>query len=143
MSHTIHQLYHHFIWATHSRKPLISREWRLLLKIISEKKNLRGGFTSTKTGDGPRLSRRPLSATVLISDFVGKVKGAISHRVNRHIKPTFKLQWQEGCGVDSLRCDDLEKVYHYIDHQEDHHRSRKVSSSLGSTRTMTGLKPLR
>jgi REP element-mobilizing transposase RayT len=71
-----------------------------------------------------------LSPTVLISDFIGKVKGATSFRVNRDIRPRFKLHRQEGCGVLSLRGDDLEKVCHYVDHQEEHHRSRKVSSLL-------------
>ena len=71
-----------------------------------------------------------LSPTVLISDFVNKVKGATSSRVNRNIKPKFKLHWQEGYGVLSLRLNDLEKVYHYVDHQEDHHRIRKLSSLL-------------
>jgi putative transposase len=132
MSHTFHQLYYHFIWATHSREPFISREWRPeLLNIINDEVNLRGGIPLRHNAmpDHVHLVAR-LPPTVLISDFVGKVKGATSFRVNRQIKPRFKLQWQEGYGVLSLRRDDLEKVYHYVDNQEEHHRSRKISSLL-------------
>src|SRR5215467_8887162 len=117
MSHTFHQLYYHFVWATHSREPLIAREWRPeLLMIINEEVKLRGGLPLRHNAmtDHVHLVVR-LPPTVLISDFVGKVKGATSFRVNRHINPKFKLQWQEGYGVLSLRIDDLEKVYHYVD----------------------------
>ncbi len=37
MGHAYHQLYYHFAWSTHSRVPLIRRDWRpQLLKIINE-----------------------------------------------------------------------------------------------------------
>jgi len=132
MSHTFHHLYYHFVWATHSREPLIAREWRPeLLNIINEEVKLRGGVPLRHNAmpDHVHLVAR-LSPTVLISDFVGKVKGATSFRVNRHIGPRFKLQWQEGYGVLSLRSADLEKVCHYVDDQEEHHRTRKTSVLL-------------
>src|ERR1043166_4478462 len=75
MSHTFHQLYYHFIWATHSREPLIAREWRPeLLNIINDEVKLRGGIPLRHNAmpDHVHLVAR-LSPTVLISDFVGKV----------------------------------------------------------------------
>lgn len=149
MSHTFHQLYYHFVWATHSREPLIVRDWRPeLLNIINEEVKLRGGIPLRHNAmpDHVHLVAR-LSPTVLISEFIGRVKGATSFRVNRHIRPRFKLQWQEGYGVLSLRTDDLEKVYDYIDHQEEHHRTRKLSLLLEAVETDddwpqgVGLKP--
>jgi putative transposase len=132
MSHTFHQLYYHFIWATHSREPLIDRVWRPdMLQIINDEVKLRGGLPLRHNAmtDHVHLVVR-LSPTVLISDFIGKVKGATSFRVNRNIRPKFKLRWQEGYGVLSLRSADLERVYHYVDHQEEHHRSQKTSVLL-------------
>ena len=137
MSHTFHQLYFHFIWATHSREPLIDRAWRPeLLQIINDEVKIRGGLTLRHNAmpDHVHLVGR-LPPTVLISDFIGKVKGATSFRVNRQLKPKFKLQWQEGYGVLSLRQDDLEKVCQYVDHQEEHHRSAKVSALLETWET--------
>lgn len=37
MSHTFHQLYYHFIWATHDRAPILERAWRpQFLEILNE-----------------------------------------------------------------------------------------------------------
>jgi REP element-mobilizing transposase RayT len=58
------------------------------------------------------------------------VKGATSYRVNREIKPRFKLSWQEGYGVLSLRKDEVESVSRYIDRQEEHHRKGHLSVLL-------------
>ena len=45
MSHTFHQLYYHFIWATHARDPLIDRGWRpQMLNIINEEVKNKGGL---------------------------------------------------------------------------------------------------
>jgi REP element-mobilizing transposase RayT len=72
---------------------------------------------------------------VVVADFVGQLKGATSFRVNKEIRPKFKLQWQEGYGVVSLRKDEIEKVSRYIDGQEGHHRSGKVSILLEMVET--------
>ena len=105
MSHVFHQLYYHFTWATHSREPLIDRTWRAeLLHIINEEVKTRGGFPLRHNAmpDHTHVLCR-LPPTLLISDFVGQLKGATSFRVNKEIRPQFKLQWQEGYGVVSLR----------------------------------------
>jgi REP element-mobilizing transposase RayT len=132
MSHVFHQLYYHFAWATHSREPLIDRVWRAeLLQIINEEVKTRGGFPlrhSAMPDHAHVLCRLP--PTLLIADFVGQLKGATSFRVNKEIQPRFKLQWQEGYGVVSLRQDEIEKVSRYIDRQEDHHRRGNLSDLL-------------
>jgi REP element-mobilizing transposase RayT len=74
-----------------------------------------------------------LPPTVRICDFIGQVKGAASHRVNEEIKPKFRLQWQDGYGVLTIRKDELEKVSRYIDNQETHHGTGKLSELLERT----------
>ena len=71
-----------------------------------------------------------LPPTVLLADFIGQLKGATSFRVNKEIKPRFKLRWQEGYGVLTLRKDEIEKVSRYIDRQEEHHRRGNLSQVL-------------
>jgi putative transposase len=132
MSHTFHQLYYHFVWATHSREPLIDRAWRPdLLHIVNDEVKIRGGLPLRHNAmpDHVHLVVR-LPPTVLISEFIGRVKGATSFRVNRDLRPKFKLRWQEGYGVLSLRREELERVFHYVDNQEEHHRSGKMSALL-------------
>ena len=67
---------------------------------------------------------------MLVTEFIGQVKGATSFRVNKEIHPKFKLQWQEGYGVLTLRKDELVKVSRYIDRQEEHHRRGTLSDLL-------------
>ena len=87
MSHVFHQLYFHFAWATHSREPLIDRDWRpQLLEIINEEVKTRGGWPIRHNAmpDHAHLLCR-LPPTVLIAEFIGQVKGATSFRVNKEI----------------------------------------------------------
>jgi len=132
MSHVFHQLYYHFTWATQSREHLIDRSWRpQLLEILNEEVKTRGGIPIRHNAmpDHAHLLCR-LPPTVLIADFIGQLKGATSFRVNREIKPKFKLHWQEGYGVLTLRKDEITKVSRYIDQQEEHHRRGRLSNLL-------------
>ncbi|HSK72584.1 MAG TPA: IS200/IS605 family transposase [Pyrinomonadaceae bacterium] len=132
MSHTFHQIYLHFVWATHSRQPLIDRNWRgQFLMLLNEEVKNRGGLPLRHNAmpDHVHLLAR-LRPTTLISEFIGQIKGATSFRVNHEISPSFKLRWQEGYGVVSLRRDECYKVERYIDNQENHHRNGKLSDTL-------------
>ncbi len=135
MAHIFHQLYYHITWATHSRDPLINRGWRAeMLLILGEEVNNRGGIAIRQNAmpDHVHLLLR-LPPTVLISDFVGEIKGATAYRVNHQLSPKFKLRWQNGYGIVSLRREELDKVARYIDDQEEHHRKGKLSKILETT----------
>ena len=136
MGHVFHQLFYHFAWSTHCRVALIRRDYRPeLLKIINEEAKKCGGWPIRHNAmpDHVHLLVR-LPPTVRASDFIGQVKGATSHRVNEEIKPSFKLLWQEGYGVLTLRQDEeVEKVSRYIDDQEVHHRAGRLSDLLERT----------
>ena len=134
MGHVFHQLYYHFIWATHAREPHLDRSYRpAFLKLLHDEVELRGGKTIRHNSmpDHVHLLLR-LPPTILISEFIGQVKGATAYRTNHEIKPKFKLRWQQGYGVLSLRKDELDKVSRYIDNQEQHHRSGRISELLES-----------
>jgi putative transposase len=133
--HTFHQLYFHVVWATHGRDRLIERSWRpQLLAILNDEVRKRCGWPIRHNAmpDHVHILVR-LPPTVAIAQFIGEVKGATSFRVNRDVKPGFKLRWQEGYGVLSLRKDEVEKVSRYIDDQERHHANGRLSSLLEMT----------
>jgi REP element-mobilizing transposase RayT len=135
MGHAFHQLYYHFAWATHSRINLIRRDQRpKILAIINEETKKRGGWPIRHNAmpDHVHLLVR-LPPQIAVSEFIGQVKGAAAHRINDEIKPEFRVQWQEGYGVLSLRKDELEKVSRYIDNQETHHATGKLSDLLERT----------
>ena len=88
---------------------LIRRDCRPnLLKILNEETKKRGGWPIRHNAmpDHVHLLVR-LPPSVSVSDFIGQVKGATSHRVNEEIKPECRLMWQEGYGVLTLRKDEL------------------------------------
>jgi len=135
MGHAFHQLYYHFAWATHAREPHIHPSYRTeLLHIVNEEAKTRGGWPIRHNAmfDHVHLLVR-LPPTVAPSEFIGQVKGATAFRVNRDVKPQFALRWQEGYAVLSLRKDEVEKVSRYIDNQETHHRSGRLSALLERT----------
>jgi putative transposase len=132
MSHVFHQLYYHFVWSTHSRDPHLHRSFRpQFLDILNEEVKTRGGIPIRHNAmpDHVHLLAR-LPPTISVADFIGPVKGATAFRVNRDLQPQFRLRWQEGYGVLTLRRDELAKVSRYIDNQEEHHRGARLSELL-------------
>jgi putative transposase len=132
MAHAFHQLYYHFVWATHNRDPHLDRSFRTeFLKILAEEVVKRGGkpIRHNSMPDHVHLLVRP-PPTVTVSEFIGQLKGATAYRVNHEIKPKFKLQWQAGYGVLTIRKGDVEKVNRFIDNQEEHHRVGNLSDVL-------------
>jgi len=117
MGHVLHQLYYHFVWATHARDPHLHRSFRAdFLGLLNEEAHTRGGkpIRHNAMPDHVHLLVR-LPPSVAVSEFIGQVKGATAFRVNRDLKPKFKLVWQEGYGAMTLRRDELAKVIAYID----------------------------
>jgi REP element-mobilizing transposase RayT len=132
MSHVFHQLYYHFIWATHDREPLLIVESRPnLLRIQAEEIAQRGGILIRQNcvADHMHLLVR-LTPNILLSDFIGQVKGAACYRFNHETNPKVRLKWQEGYAVLTLREEEVEKVARYIDNQERLHQERKLSRLL-------------
>ena len=69
--------------------------------------------------------------TLLISEFLGQIKGATSHDVNEHFSLRGKvLQWQAGYGVVSFGTRDVEWVKRYIQNQRAHHAAGKTEDRL-------------
>jgi len=137
MAHAFHQLYYHFAWSTSRREPAIDRAWcPRLLEILNDEIKRRGGWPIRHNAmpDHVHLLVR-LPPKVAVSDFVGEVKGAASYRVNHELKPNRPLYWQEGYGALTLRKDEVPKVSRYIDNQEEHHRSQRLSRLLETTET--------
>jgi putative transposase len=60
--------------------------------------------------------------TLLISDWIGKIKGASSYYVNNELVNRKLLEWQTGYGVVSFGSKDLEWVVKYIRNQKEHHK---------------------
>ena len=62
-----------------------------------------------------------------ISKVVGQVKGATAHHFNQQ---NDVVRWQSGYGVLSFAYGDMDRIKHYVTHQDDHHRVGQTWPSL-------------
>ncbi len=67
--------------------------------------------------------------TILISDFIGQLKGSSSHDVNQKMGRK-AVEWQAGYGVVSFGTKDLDWVRGYVRNQRDHHQRGKIEDRL-------------
>jgi putative transposase len=70
-----------------------------------------------------------LPPTVLISDWIGELKGASSHYINHQVRDK-ALQWQAGYGVVSFGKNNLDFVKKYLENQKEHHAKGKIHDRL-------------
>jgi putative transposase len=68
--------------------------------------------------------------TLLISEWMGQLKGASSHYINHEICNRKVLDWQSGYGVVSFGAKDLPWVVEYIRDQKRHHGGGVVHQRL-------------
>jgi len=68
--------------------------------------------------------------TLLISEWIGQLKGASSHHINHTIANRKVLEWQVGYGVVSLGTKDLPWVLRYVRNQREHHARGTVHERL-------------
>ena len=62
-----------------------------------------------------------IPSTLLISEWIGRLKGASSHYINSEIANRKLLEWQTGYGVVSFGTRDLPWVINYVRNQKQHH----------------------
>jgi putative transposase len=68
--------------------------------------------------------------TLLISEFIGRLKGGTSHDVNQQFGRQKVLEWQNGYGVVSFGTRRLDWVVEYIRNQRERHANGTVHDRL-------------
>jgi REP element-mobilizing transposase RayT len=72
-----------------------------------------------------------VAPTILVSELVGKLKGASSHEVNQKFGQGKKvLEWQSGYGAVSFGTKSLEWVRAYVRNQKEHHARGTAQARL-------------
>jgi putative transposase len=135
MSHNCYsEINLHLTWHTKDSLPLLTEQLEPLVhrylrqKIISEPGAFVHEIGGTETHVHIAVTVPP---TLLISEFVGRLKGASSHDVNEQAALCGKsLQWQTGYGVVSFGTRDLEWVRGYVCDQREHHSHGRVYDRL-------------
>jgi putative transposase len=122
------QLYHHLVWATWDRLPLITEEIkpRIYAAIAEKCRELKciplaiGGIA-----DHVHLLVR-FYTTIAVADLIKEVKGSSSHLVTHEITPGVFFKWQGAYGAFTIRKSEVSKVTAYIQNQERHHAENKM-----------------
>jgi len=74
-----------------------------------------------------------------VTDITKQVKGNTSHWINEQNLISEKFAWQTGYAAYSVSESQLEKVFQYIKHQKEHHKTKTFTSEYDEFIALHGL----
>jgi len=126
MPHAYNKIWIHAIWATKYRMPFIPADIENYIhQYISEQLHEQGCPVRIINGMPDHmhclflLSQKKSIATV-----IKQIKGSSSHYINQNNLTVEKFSWQTGYAAYSVSASEVEKVFHYIKKQKEHHRKK-------------------
>jgi putative transposase len=124
----------HLVWHTKNGLPLLMPKIELLTHRFLKQRivAILGAFVHEIGGIETHVHLAvTIPPTLLISEFIGQLKGGSSHDVNQALGGRQKeLQWQAGYGAVSFGSRDLPWVVEYIRNQREHHARGTVHERL-------------
>ena len=126
------ELNFHITWHTKSNLPMISGniQERLYHYLTHKILATPGALLHAIGGVEDHIHiATSLPPNILVSDWVGKLKGASSYYINHEVRPK-SLQWQRGYGIVTFGSKDLKWVVEYIRNQKQHHANGTVHERL-------------
>ncbi|MEI9943884.1 MAG: IS200/IS605 family transposase [Chitinophagaceae bacterium] len=126
MANTYHQVYLQTVFAVKYRNSIINKSWKeQLFGVIGNLINEANCKTLIVNGVEDHvhcfIGLRPV---VSISELMKTVKAKSSKYINDHSLTKQRFEWQEGYGVFSYSQSQVDKVFKYIQNQEEHHRKQ-------------------
>lgn len=126
MADTYTQLYIQFVFAVQNRKSLIRPEWETELhKYIT-------GIVQNKSHKMIAINGMPDHLHMFIgfqpvdhmSELIKVVKGESSKWIKEKGFVRGRFRWQEGYGAFSYSRSQIDRVYHYVMNQKEHHKTK-------------------
>jgi putative transposase len=126
MPHSFYKIWVHVIFSTKDREPSLKEQSaEIIYKYISEQLTEMGCIVRIINGMPDHIHLLFLqNPNKSISEIVKQIKGASSHFVNQEKLIKHPFAWQTGYGVFSVSESQIEKVFYYIQNQQEHHRKR-------------------
>jgi len=126
MANTYHQVYLQTVFAVKYRHAVINPVWKpKLLGVLGNLINETGCKTIIVNGVEDHvhcfLGLRP---AVSISELMKVIKSKSSKYINENELTPNRFEWQEGYGVFSYSQKHVDRVFKYIQNQEEHHRKQ-------------------
>ncbi len=132
LSHVFSELFLHVTWHCHENRPMLTPEVeQALYPFISTYGQKNKGVHIGRMGGTENHVHliMQIEPFVLISDVMGKIKGASAHEIN-HTFGRKMLQWQRGYGVVSFSKRHIGVVEEYVEYQKEHHRLDTITDVL-------------
>jgi len=123
----------HIVWHTKNSAPLLTPEIERLAHRGLRKRivDTPGAFVHEIGGVADHVHLAvSIPPTLVISDFIGRLKGGTSHEVNQQLGRGKILQWQAGYGVVSFGTKALPWVVEYVRNQPAHHDRQTTHDRL-------------
>ncbi|MCX7045191.1 MAG: IS200/IS605 family transposase [Candidatus Sumerlaeota bacterium] len=130
--HIFSEILLHLNWHCKYDRPMITPEIEpALMQFLQEYcRKVKGVhyIDSGNTQDHVHLLFQ-LEPLALIEEFIGKIKGASSHEMNKQFGPG-KLRWQRGYGIVSYSKKYSEALIKYVKNQKAHHLNGTTNPTL-------------
>jgi putative transposase len=126
MANTYHQIYLQMVFAVKYRNAVLDKAWRSqVLGVIGNLINETGCKTIIVNGVEDHVHcLAGIRPVVSVSELMKSVKAKSSKYINDHGLTTERFEWQEGYGVFSYHQSMVDRVFKYIQNQEEHHRKQ-------------------
>ncbi|MFQ5500742.1 MAG: IS200/IS605 family transposase [Phycisphaerae bacterium] len=130
---TYYEINLHIIWRTKNDAPVLTDHVENCCHHYLKHRALDSPDVIVHAVDGmsdPMHLAVSVPQTLLISEWIGQLKGASSHYINHEICNRSVLHWQSGYGVVSFGKKDVPWVVRYIENQKRHHASGEIHDRL-------------
>ena len=141
MSHSFSKIWIHAIWATKHRQALIQPSIeKQVFSFISEQLRNQGCPVRIINGMPDHIHCLfLLNPQKSIAAVIKQIKGSSSHFINKNDLITEKFAWQTGYATYSVSESVVEKVYHYIKNQKEHHQKKSFQQEYGQFLKLYGI----
>lgn len=132
MANTYSQIYVQIVFAVKYRKALLDKAWRSqVFGVMGNLINETNCKTIIVNGVEDHVHCFVgLKPAISVSELMKIVKAKSSKYINDHSLTRERFEWQTGFGVFSYSQIDIERVFKYIQNQEEHHRSKNLKRSI-------------
>lgn len=126
MSHSYYKIWLHIIFTTKNREPYLTSNVEDVIFNYLRDQFIELGCNVKIINGMPDhvhclIQQNPNKS---IAEIIKQIKGASSHWVNQNNIYPSKFAWQTGYGVFSVSESQIEKVFHYIVGQKQHHQKQ-------------------
>ena len=127
MANTYHQVYIMFVFAVKYRQALLDKKWRQeVFGVMGQLFDECGSKTLIVNGVEDHVHCLVGFGKLMSqSDLLKVVKARSSKYINDNKLTEYKFEWQSGYASFSYSHSALNKIYKYIQNQEEHHRNQK------------------